>query len=161
MSIDLSLVFLDVLLAVNVASKWGATKVSYTQLPKLYDEYGARGLKVLAFPCNQFGAQEPGTNEEIMEFVKQYDADMSSKLVFFEKKDVNGADAREVYSFMKEKLPNEDGSLDIRWNFGTFCRQTAMSQNYPQHSTFWCFFCDIIREILDWSRGKSIQEIWN
>lgn len=92
-------------------------------------------MRVLAFPCNQFGAQEPGTHEEIMEFVKQYDADMSSKLVFFEKKDVNGADAREVYSFMKEKLPNEDGSLDIRWNFGTFqtnCHESKLSQ----HSTF-------------------------
>lgn len=55
-----------------------------------------------------------------MEFVKKYDADMSNKLVFLEKKDVNGANAREVYSFIKEKLPNEDGSLDVRWNFGTF-----------------------------------------
>ena len=114
----------DVLLAVNVASKWGATKVSYTQLPKLHDEFGALGLKILAFPCNQFGGQEPGTNEEIMEFVKQFDADMANKLVFFDKTDVNGANAREVYSFLKQKLPNEDGSLDVRWNFGTHdCRE--------------------------------------
>jgi glutathione peroxidase len=92
--------------------------VNYIQLPKLVDEYGARGFKVLAFPCNQFGGQEPGTHEEILEFVKQYDPKMSEKLHFFEKADVNGANAREVYSFIKPKAPNSDGTLDIRWNFG-------------------------------------------
>jgi len=110
----------SVVLAVNVASKWGATKISYTQLPKLADEYGSRGLKILAFPCNQFGSQEPGTNEEILEFVKKFDPNMSEKLVFFEKADVNGANARQVYSFMKPKAPNDDGSTDVRWNFEKF-----------------------------------------
>ena len=92
--------------------------MSYQELPKLHDEFGARGLKILAFPCNQFGAQEPGTHEEIIEFVRKFDSEMPKKLVFFEKADVNGADAREVYSFMKPKALNEDGSVDIRWNFG-------------------------------------------
>ena len=92
--------------------------MSYTQLPVLHDEYGARGLKILAFPCNQFGLQEPGTHEEILEFVKQFDADMEKKLIFFEKADVNGAETREVYSFIKPKALNEDGTVDIRWNFG-------------------------------------------
>ena len=53
-----------------------------------------------------------------MEFVKKFDPDMASKLDFFEKADVNGANAREVYSFLKQALPNEDGSNDVRWNFG-------------------------------------------
>lgn len=96
------------------------TKRNYTELPKLVDEYGARGLKVLAFPCNQFGAQEPGSHEEIIEFVKQFDADMPEKLTFFEKSDVNGANAREPFSFLKNACPNDDGTLDIRWNFGKF-----------------------------------------
>ena len=75
-------------------------------------------MKILAFPCNQFGAQEPGTNEEILKFVQRYDTDMAEKLTFFDKADVNGANAREVYSYVKPLAPNSDGSLDIRWNFG-------------------------------------------
>jgi glutathione peroxidase-family protein len=110
----------NVLLIVNVASKWGHTKSNYTELPKLVDENGARGFKVLAFPCNQFGGQEPGTHEEIIEFVKQYDEHMSEKLTFFEKSDVNGANAREPFSFLKQACPNDDGTTDIRWNFGKF-----------------------------------------
>lgn len=108
----------NVLLLVNVASKWGKTKVNYTQLPQLMDEFGPRGFKVLAFPCNQFGAQEQGTHEEILEFVKVFDPEMDKKLIFFEKSDVNGANAREPYTFLKKALPGSDGSSDIRWNFG-------------------------------------------
>jgi glutathione peroxidase len=94
------------------------TKQNYQELPKLHDEYSARGLKILAFPCNQFGAQEPGTADEILEFVAKFDPNMAEKLVFFEKADVNGAQALEVFSFLKAQLPNPDQTLDIRWNFG-------------------------------------------
>lgn len=110
----------DVLLLVNVASKWGVTKKNYDQLPVLYDEYAKRGFKILAFPSNQFGAQEPGTHEEIIEFVKKFDSDMPNKLIFFEKTDVNGANAREVYSFIKPLALNSDDTTDIRWNFAKF-----------------------------------------
>lgn len=96
----------NVLLVVNVASKWGLTKKNYTQLPKLVDEYGPRGFKVLAFPCNQFGGQEPGTNEKILTFVEKFDA--RDKLEFFEKGDVNGKGTREVFSFLKRELGQED-----------------------------------------------------
>jgi glutathione peroxidase len=95
------------------------TKQNYQELPQLHDEYAPQGLKILAFPCNQFGAQEPGTSEEILEFVKKFDLDMAQKLIFLEKADVNGAQTREVYSFVKPLAPNSDGTLDIRWNFGT------------------------------------------
>ena len=108
----------DVVLLVNVASKWGLTKQNYQELPQLFDEYSSQGLKILAFPCNQFGAQEPGTSKEILEFVKRYDTEMADKLTFFSKADVNGAKTREVYSFVKPLAPNSDGTLDIRWNFG-------------------------------------------
>jgi glutathione peroxidase len=74
------------------------TKQNYQELPQLHDEYSARGFKILAFPCNQFGAQEPGTPEEILEFVSKFDPKMDEKLKFFEKADVNGAKAREVFS---------------------------------------------------------------
>lgn len=86
----------------------------------MYDEYGDRGFKILAFPCNQFGSQEPGTHEEIIEFAKKFDEKMPSKLNFFEKQQVNGANAREVFSFLKNAIPADDGTTDIRWNFGKF-----------------------------------------
>ena len=110
----------DVCLVVNVASQWGLTKKNYTQMAKISDEYKNRGLKILAFPCNQFGGQEPGTHEEILEFTRTIDPDMPEKLIFFEKAEVNGANAREVFGFLKEALPSEDGTGGIRWNFGTY-----------------------------------------
>lgn len=64
--------------------------------------------------------QEPGTHEEILEFVQKFDEKMTEKLVFFEKGYVNGAETRPVFSYLKQKLPNSDGSSDVRWNFGTF-----------------------------------------
>ena len=83
------------------------------------DKYGEQGFKVLAFPCNQFGKQEPGTHEEILKFVEQFDA--RDKLTFFEKADVNGENAREVFTFLKEKLPYEEGtSTNVLWNFEKF-----------------------------------------
>jgi len=102
-----------VLCVVNVASKWALTDANYSQLVKLHDEYHSQGFEVLAFPCNQFGAQEPGTDEEILQFASKYDAD--SKFKWFTKGHVNGAKTREVYSFLKKKH-----SGDIRWNFATF-----------------------------------------
>lgn len=109
----------SVICVVNVASKWGVTHLNYTGLTKLADEYSSRGLKILAFPCNQFNNQEPGTHDEILDFVdRKYSA--KDKLIFFEKADVNGKNTRPVFSFLKQKLPNKDGSTDIRWNFSKF-----------------------------------------
>lgn len=110
-----------VVLIVNVASQCGHTNTHYTQLPKLYDEYHARGFEILAFPCNQFGAQEPGSAEDICSFVDGYDSTMRKKLRFLDKGDVNGKDARPLYKYLKEKAPEEDtGATDIRWNFGEY-----------------------------------------
>jgi glutathione peroxidase-family protein len=83
------------------------------------------GMYILAYA--QFGAQEPGTHEEIIQSVKKIDPTAPDKLTFFEKADVNGANAREVFSFLKRELPNDDGTGDIRWNFGTFKQQLAHS----------------------------------
>jgi len=93
--------------------------VNYVQFSKLYDLYSSRGFKILAFPCNQFGAQEPGTKEQILEFVEsKFGA--KDKFTWFEKGHVNGAKTRELYSFLKGKLPSDDGTADIRWNFAKF-----------------------------------------
>lgn len=109
----------NVLCVVNVASKWGLTKSNYVQFSKLHDTYETQGLKILAFPCNQFGAQEPGTHEEILDFVET-NFGAKDKFIWFEKGQVNGKNTREVYSFLKQKLPSEDGTKDIRWNFAKF-----------------------------------------
>lgn len=82
------------------------------------EEYGERGFKVLAFPCNQFGKQEPGSHEEILKFVDGFFP--HDKVTWFKKGHVNGGKTREVYSFLKRELPNEDGTSDVRWNFAKF-----------------------------------------
>jgi len=94
------------------------TKQNYTEFSQIADEYSDRGLKILAFPCNQFGGQEPGTHEEILSFVDRFD--VREKLIWFEKGDVNGGNSREVFSFLKRELPNSDGTVDVRWNFAKF-----------------------------------------
>lgn len=88
-------------------------------MAQLADEFGKRGLKILAFPCNQFGGQEPGTPEDIKATAAKFGATVD-KMVFFEKADVNGAEAREVFAFLKERLPFEDGTTNVLWNFGKF-----------------------------------------
>lgn len=94
------------------------TKQNYTEFSQIADEYSDRGLKILAFPCNQFGGQEPGTHEEILTFVDRFD--VREKLTWFEKGDVNGTETREVFSFLKRELPNSTGTSDILWNFAKF-----------------------------------------
>lgn len=94
------------------------TKQNYTELTDLLDEYGDKGFKVLAFPCNQFLGQEPGTHDEILKFVDKFFP--HDRVTWFEKGDVNGANTREVFSFLKRELPSEDGTADVRWNFAKF-----------------------------------------
>lgn len=74
-------------------------------------------MSVLGFPCNQFGSQEPGSNEEILEFVTtKYDIDFP----MFSKIDVNGDDAAELFIMLKDQQPGEDESSNIKWNFEKF-----------------------------------------
>ncbi len=75
------------------------------------------GFQVLGFPCNQFGAQEPGTNEEILEFAKsKYDANFP----MFAKIEVNGEVACDLYTWLKTEKANPEGVADIAWNFTKF-----------------------------------------
>ena len=103
-----------VLLIVNVASYCGYTK-QYSGLEEIYKQYKDKGFEILAFPCNQFGQQEPGTNEEIKNFCSSK-FDVSFRL--FDKVDVNGKDKSPLYSILTD---NEvSGKADIRWNFEKF-----------------------------------------
>lgn len=104
------------LLIVNVASKCGFTS-QYTELEELYKEYKDSGLEILAFPCNQFGAQEPGDAEEIKSFCS-----LTYNVTFplLAKVDVNGKEAAPVYRYLKDSLPGLLGLKNIKWNFTKF-----------------------------------------
>jgi len=105
-----------VLLIVNTASNCGFT-YQYEGMEKLYQEYKDKGFEVLAFPCNQFGAQEPGSDEDIASF-----CDMNYKTSFplFQKIQVNGDNTLPLYKHLKEQAPGLLGSQAIKWNFTKF-----------------------------------------
>ncbi|UVI39011.1 glutathione peroxidase [Qipengyuania spongiae] len=105
-----------VLLVVNTASKCGFTP-QYDGLEALYQRFADRGFEVLGFPCNQFGAQEPGSDEEIAEFCK---VNFGVTFPLMEKVDVNGADASPLFDWMKGEAKGLMGSRSIKWNFTKF-----------------------------------------
>jgi glutathione peroxidase len=104
------------LLIVNVASKCGLTP-QYTALQQVYDTYADRGFAVLGFPCNQFGAQEPGSAGEIEEFCS---VNYGVTFPMFEKIDVNGPDRHPLYTELTQTADAEGHDGDIRWNFEKF-----------------------------------------
>jgi glutathione peroxidase len=105
-----------VLLIVNTASKCGFTP-QYEGLEALHRDYADRGFEVLAFPCNQFGAQEPGDAAEIANFCTlTYDVTFP----VFAKVDVNGGDADPLFDRLKSDAPGVLGSKAIKWNFTKF-----------------------------------------
>lgn len=105
-----------VLLIVNTASKCGFTP-QYEGLEKLQTDYHEKGFEVLAFPCNQFGKQEPGSNEEIVEFCTTR---FSATFPIFSKIDVNGADTHPLYAWLKQQAKGIMGTERIKWNFTKF-----------------------------------------
>lgn len=104
-----------VVLIVNTASKCGFTK-QYEGLEELYEKYKDQGFVILGFPCNQFGAQEPGGNEEIKNFCTSA---FSVTFPMMSKIDVNGDDADPLYKFLKKEKGGILGD-DIKWNFTKF-----------------------------------------
>lgn len=114
--VDLSTYKGKVLLIVNVASQCGLTNSNYTELAQLYQKYKDHGLEILAFPCNQFGSQEPGTNEEILQFACTR---FKAEYPIFDKVDVNGDNAAPVYKFLKSSKGGLLGD-GIKWNFAKF-----------------------------------------
>ncbi|MEW5684201.1 MAG: glutathione peroxidase [Pseudomonadota bacterium] len=105
-----------VVLIVNTASKCGFTR-QYAGLEELFRKFRDRGLVVLGFPCNQFGAQEPGDEEEIKSFCSlTYDVDFP----MMRKIDVNGPTAHPLYAFLKKQKRGVLGTEGIKWNFTKF-----------------------------------------
>lgn len=105
-----------VLLIVNTASKCGFTP-QYEGLEQLRETYAGRGFEVLAFPCNQFGGQEPGSEEEIVEFCTTR---FNASFPIFAKIDVNGAGTHPLYQHLKDAAPGLMGTRRIKWNFTKF-----------------------------------------
>jgi glutathione peroxidase len=104
------------MLIVNVASKCGFTP-QYKGLEELYEKFQDKGLMVLGFPCDQFGHQEPGDEEEIRNFCSlNYDV----KFPLFAKIAVNGADTHPLYKYLKKEAKGLLGSESIKWNFTKF-----------------------------------------
>lgn len=106
-----------VLLIVNVASQCGLTTTNYTELADLYSKYKDEGLEILAFPCNQFAGQEPGTNEEIQEFACTR---FKAEYPIFDKVDVNGSKSSPLYKFLKDSKGGGIFGDSIKWNFTKF-----------------------------------------
>ena len=105
-----------VMLIVNVASKCGFTP-KYDGLEALYKKYKDKGLVVLGFPCNQFGSQEPGSEEEIQNFCR---VNFGVTFPMFSKIKVNGDDTHPLYVHLKSAQPGILGSEMIKWNFTKF-----------------------------------------
>ncbi len=104
------------MLIVNTASECGFTP-QYAGLQKLHEDFAARGLEVLGFPCNQFGKQEPGDAEQIGSFCEK---NYGVSFQMFDKIDVNGANAHPLYKFLTEEAPGLLGFEAIKWNFTKF-----------------------------------------
>jgi len=105
-----------VLLIVNTASQCGLTP-HFQGLEKLNQTYRSQGLEVLGFPCNQFGKQDPGSNEEILTFCQT-----AYQVTFpmFSKIDVNGPNAHPLFEYLKSQVPGVLGTEAIKWNFTKF-----------------------------------------
>lgn len=106
----------DVLLIVNTASKCGFTP-QFAGLEALHKKYANRGLRILGFPCNQFGKQDPSSNEEIAEFCER---NYGVSFPMHQKIEVNGAGTHPLYRRLKEAAPGVLGTEAIKWNFTKF-----------------------------------------
>ena len=115
-TIDLSDFKGKTLLIVNTASQCGFTP-QYEGLEKLQNNYSSEVFSVLAFPCNQFGGQEPGTNEQIIEFCS---LNYGNTFPIFSKIDVNGENAHPLFNFLTSEKKGLLGTQKIKWNFTKF-----------------------------------------
>ncbi|KAG9511024.1 hypothetical protein GZH46_00416, partial [Fragariocoptes setiger] len=133
-----------VLMIVNVASQCGFTAGHYKDLNELHSKYAAKGLSILGFPCNQFGAQEPGCSVDIKEFIKKkgVEWDVFGKIL------VNGDDAVPLYKWLK----SQKGGLfndNIKWNFTKWLvnRQGQVVGRYPPTTSAASMESDILKEL--------------
>ncbi|MGK0256186.1 MAG: glutathione peroxidase [Arcobacteraceae bacterium] len=139
-----------VMLIVNVASKCGFTG-QYEGLENLHEKYSQKGLAVLGFPCNQFLAQEPGTEKEIQEFCS---LTYGVKFDMFSKIDVNGENTHQLYTYLKEHSSGLMGTDIIKWNFTKFLvdQNGEVVQRYSPSTTPKDIEQDIVRLLKQYMR---------
>lgn len=132
-AIDLQQYAGQVVLIANTASACGYTP-QYQGLEKLYREFQAQGFSVLAFPCNQFGFQEPGSAIDIAHFCEK---NYGVSFPVFEKIDVNGKDAHPLFQYLKSHAPGILGTEMIKWNFTKFLinKDGSVFKRYPPQTT--------------------------
>ena len=104
------------MLIINTASHCGFTP-QFAGLEELYEKYRDRGLVILGFPCNQFGRQDPGSNDEIQEFCQ---LNYGVSFPVFGKIEVNGSGADPIFQYLKKEAPGALGTERIKWNFTKF-----------------------------------------
>ena len=123
----------QVLLVVNTASRCGFTP-QYAGLQRLHEDLAGRGFAVLGFPCNQFGAQEPGAEAEIADFCE---AKFAVRFPMFAKVEVNGPGAHPLYQWLKREAKGLLGSQAIKWNFTKFLidRDGKVVRRYAPNAT--------------------------
>lgn len=147
----------DVILVMNVASRCSLSRDHYLELPKLIRNFGERGFKILAFPCNQFGWQHNENDTEHKSIILDCIDDIS----WLKTADVNGNHARAVFNYLKYKIPHADGSHDIKWNFTKFLidHEGNPSKRY-EDSKYPDEICKDIEYLLE-RRGPSKMELRN
>jgi glutathione peroxidase len=133
------------MLIVNVASRCGFTP-QYAGLQALQERFGARGFSVLGFPCDQFGGQEPGANDDIAAFC---DTTYHVTFPMFAKVRVNGSEAAPLYEFLKASKPGLLGTRAIKWNFTKFLvdREGRVMKRYAPKDTPESLAADIERAL--------------
>ena len=136
----------DVMLLVNTASACGFTP-QYAELQKLHEQYASQGLRVLAFPCNQFGQQEKGSAAEIGAFC---DKNFSVSFPVMAKIEVNGAHADPLWRDLKNAAPGLLGTKSIKWNFTKFlvARDGTTVTRYAPKTTPMAMVADIEAALL-------------
>jgi len=117
------------LLFVNVASKCGKTP-QYTALQALHEKYGDKGLVTIGFPCNQFKGQEPGTDDEVLQFCQ---LNYGVTFPIAKKADVNGPDAQPIWAYLKSVA--EPPVENIDWNFSKFLIKDGKVKWFPARGT--------------------------
>jgi glutathione peroxidase len=130
------------ILVVNTASQCGYTN-QYALLQELYDQFGGEEIEILAFPCNQFGGQEPGSSEEIATFCS---SEFGVTFPLFEKVNVIGANAHPIFKWLQSKEQNGKADFKITWNFWKF----LVNENGELVNGYGSATLPVSEEIMQW-----------
>jgi len=143
----------DVILIVNVACKWGFTASSYKAIGEMLSEFGEKGFRVICFPSNQFGNQEPWDEPKIRKYVEEnFNLQQSKTFQIANKVEVNGENAAPIYNWLR----NATGKFDkIRWNFNTVFLIDRMGKVSRHDSFRWGAMQKVVQKLVNNTVGVS------